>query len=234
MHIIRDLPDICFKTGYTVLENKGVAIVGMSPGNSYFKQDTIHTLLSFAQKAFSKVIIMIPDKPAIHTYKAIGYSSLEAEKIARRAGNRLRNCAQISIDALKAGRAECSIAVFDWYGDIETNKQYGTQKQYIYNLYRTNEQFRKDVRATTAEVIRPRLKQDRELESSCDVAIHFLLEELAFLVACPAIFEQSIAYIYHHRWPIWENLINGVYDDVKKELGFLVIQSTKASGHERF
>jgi len=89
MKIIESLKGVAFEIGREVVRVRGTAVVGMSLGNSYFKKETIAELLRFCSENFSEVRIIIADKPAEHTYKAIGYSSKKARKKARLNGNTL-------------------------------------------------------------------------------------------------------------------------------------------------
>lgn len=127
MHIVNNLNDNCFQNGYKIVEHRGTAIIGMSPGDSYFKQDTIQQLLNYTAQLFSHIIIMIPDTPAVDTYKAIGYESIKAERIARHAGSLLRRRSQASIDRIKANNSMCDITILNWAADIEPNHYYLSQ-----------------------------------------------------------------------------------------------------------
>jgi tRNA-dependent cyclodipeptide synthase len=52
---------------------KPLAIIGMSPGNSYFKDYEVRFLLKEAVERFDRCVIMVADIPAIATYVALGY-----------------------------------------------------------------------------------------------------------------------------------------------------------------
>ncbi len=49
--------------------------------------------------------------------------------------------------------------------------------------------------------------------------------EIAFLSASPKVFNvERVAYIYHKRWPIFENFVNGKFNGiVRTDLGFVII-----------
>ncbi len=57
-----------------------IRLIWMSAGNSYFQEQTIEKILGFANKKFSKIIIMSPNKPAAHTFSALGYDESESFK----------------------------------------------------------------------------------------------------------------------------------------------------------
>ncbi len=220
MKVILNLEGSCFKTGYEILNRNDTMLVGMSPGNSYFKKDTISQLLSTVSRLCKNVTIFIPDVPAKHTYNAIGYPITRAEAIARKKGNNLRN----HIRRAKDDNNITNITIIDWRKDIERSSAYHKYKKYIYDLYRKNEVFYHDARQTTKLVIADQIKKNIDLENAVDIAINYFLEELAFILASPGIcgFEK-IAYTYHKRWPIFENLISGHYDRLMPNIGFVII-----------
>lgn len=55
--------------------------------------------------------------------------------------------------------------------------------------------------------------------------MNYLLEELAFVIASPQIFNVSkTAYIYHKKWQIFEKLVNGAFDGIiREQTGFILI-----------
>jgi tRNA-dependent cyclodipeptide synthase len=63
---------------------KPLAIIGMSPGNSYFKDYEVHFLLEEAVTRFGRCAVMVADVPAIATYMALGYDRSRARNKAIR------------------------------------------------------------------------------------------------------------------------------------------------------
>jgi tRNA-dependent cyclodipeptide synthase len=51
---------------------KPLAIIGMSPGNSYFKNFEVRFLLQESIERFGRCAVMVADVPAIATYMALG------------------------------------------------------------------------------------------------------------------------------------------------------------------
>src|SRR5215831_2992954 len=102
MKIHKTPKSACQEKGEQVLQTKGIAIVGMSPGNSCFKQQIIDELIKFVAGRFPKVYVWIPDKPAEHTYKALGYTDQESKTKARQKGNNLKNHSRRTIEDIQA------------------------------------------------------------------------------------------------------------------------------------
>ena len=93
-------------------------------------------------------------------------------------------------------------------------------------LYGTNEAFRQDALDTTKTVLKTKLEKEIDLDQAAKEAVHYLLKELAFVLVSPVLFQvPRTVYIYHHEWPVFEKLVNGVYDSIPKEkVGFLLVK----------
>ena len=221
MEIQTGLRGLAFENGYEILQDRGLAIVGMSPGNGYFKEDRIDDLLKYCASKFSQVRIMIADKPAEHTYRAIGYTSQKAERKARLNGNTLQNHSQKSINGILG-----DVKSVEWKDEINSNKFYQNELSRVEAMYGENDCFRREVRETTRSVLEGILKQGVEIESAIDEGVHYLLKELAFLSASPEIFEtERVAYVYHNRWEVYEHFVEGKFDGQKRsDLGFVLVK----------
>lgn len=189
------------------------AVIGMSPGNSYFRLHVIKEILKKALGEYPRVGVLIPDVPAISTYVALGYPENRArtdKAIAQ--GNALKNRVREAIDTehLDASR----IRIFDWEKDgIESNEEYRRQFQYVKDLYESNKEFKKDADAATADVLNDNPFQKIPIgEEQVRKGVHYLLSEFAFMLFLPEYMnEELVGYIYHKPWPVFERLIAGNY-----------------------
>lgn len=205
-------------------------VIGMSPGNSYFKQEVIDQILTKALGEYKNIGIFIPDVPAISTYIALGYpENIARREKAMRQGNVFRNRIKNSIQTqgLDANR----IRVFDWKEEkIETHPDYIIQYNYVNNLYSNNRNFSDDVKEITSKVLQENPFKKKELsDQDIEIATHYFLSELAFMLFLPNYvgFEKCI-YVYHKSWPVFERFINGDYDQKKKDnMGFLLFPEFK-------
>lgn len=193
--------------------NNMFAVIGMSPGNSYFKLDVIKQILNKALDEYPRVGVFIPDVPAISTYIALGYPENRArtdKAIAQ--GNALKNKVRNAIETehLDASR----IRIFDWEKDgIEDNEEYRKQFQWIQGVYETNDEFRKDADAATAEVLNDNPFRKIPIgEEQIKKGAHYLLSEFAFMLFLPHYLNEGlVGYVYHKPWPVFERLIAGEY-----------------------
>lgn len=226
MNIQGGMEGIAFKNGYSIVKIRGMAIVGMSLGNSYFRREAIDNLLAYCGGIFSHTKIMIPDIPAKHTYEAIGYSSVKAERKARLNGNTLRNHCKKSIDTIILRNVKSDVKLVDWENQINSHKAYQRELRKIMEIYQHQLLFRQEARETTSAVLEGKLKSRMKIDEAVNKGVYYLLKELAFLSASPKIFEtKRVTYVYHDHWKIYEDFIEGKFDKKqRKDLGFIIIR----------
>lgn len=204
--------------------NSMYAVIGMSPGNSYFKQEVVTKLLEKALLEYPKVGIFIADVPAIATYKALGYPENRARRDkAIPQGNALKNRVINTISLKNIDSTK--VRIFDWSEEkIDGNTAYKEQFKYIAELYETNKDFRKEVQNTTREVLIDHSLRKVEIgEKEIETGTHYLLSEIAFMLFLPGyINEETVGYIYHKPWPVFEKLIAGEYDRPKENVQFIL------------
>jgi cyclo(L-tyrosyl-L-tyrosyl) synthase len=195
------------------------AIIGMSPGNGYFKQEVINQILAKAINEYPFIGIFIPDVPAIATYKALGYDDTRARKDkAIPQGNALRNKVQRVIETENLDISK--IKIFDWVGEkIEDNPLYREKFDYIMNLYNENPAFKTIVDDTTKSVLVDNAFRKIDItQNQIEIGTHYLLSEFAFMLFVGEYTnEEDVGYVYHNPWPVFENFIAGMYDGIKKE-----------------
>jgi cyclo(L-tyrosyl-L-tyrosyl) synthase len=225
MELVRGLSGYATKQGYKFYEKGDFALVPLCPGNGYFKPKVIEELLAFVSKKFLEVCIFMPDVPAIHTYKGLGYSEIKAEAKARRQGRRLTNYAKRAIEKIQLENTKVKFKVIDWNETINPDSGYRSALSEMNKLYTENLDFRKEIHEETTRVVKNHLKEGIKLEDAVEEGARYVLEEVAFLSASSKIFgKKQISYIYYMNWPLLENFIGGAYDGKKKDnFGFIMI-----------
>lgn len=225
MKVNYDLKGIGYDRGYQTLKNNGIALLGISPGNTYYKQSIISELIDVATTIFSKIYIVIPDKPHEHTYKAIGYADAEAQRRARKASHPLKK----SVDTAKENvtlKTDIPLHCFDWQTEIEASPCYQDKLDYIYTLYHGNKEFHDDIHNEVKHVIinYPHKKQETITESMLMEGAQYMLKEFAFFSALPDMVQtDTIALVYHREWPLWEKFSNGFYGQEILKIGLIII-----------
>ncbi|HLC48814.1 MAG TPA: tRNA-dependent cyclodipeptide synthase [Candidatus Andersenbacteria bacterium] len=199
-------------------------IIGMSPGNSYFKDEEILYLLKTTIDRFGKVAILIADIPAISTYIALGYPENRARRDkAIPKGNALKN--RVRKIMAKLGYSEDIVRIIDWEHEVENNSEYQKSYQNVLELYKQNRAFHSAADTTTYLVLESSKKDFDDIELATGIAVHYLLSEFAFLEFAPSFLEATkVIYVYHKNWQVYEDYIAGKFDHVvRPNLGFLLL-----------
>lgn len=180
-----------------------ILILGISINNSYFKEENLARLVSWASMRSNSVYIMIPDEPAVHTMMALGYTEKDAEKKSKKKSNALENkCNQI-IESLDVST---TVRVLRWK-DFNSNIHYTESLSGLRNVYQSDENFKCAVKNTTIEVLLSNglLAPSGEV---LEIGVQFLLKELAFISHADLILgHQSVGYVYHRTMPLMKDII---------------------------
>jgi tRNA-dependent cyclodipeptide synthase len=191
----------------------------MSPGNTYFREDTIALLLKGCAEHFSRAVVFIPAASARHTFAALGYSEAQAAAKARLKGNNLRHrCERV------AQAHGVKLEFVEWDTHVISATDYAEAQQKIAELYERSPEFKRSVQEATRGVLEGRLPRNTLAEAGIKRGAQYLLEELAFLEACPQLLRvPRAAYVYHRRWPVFENFIEGAFDGQRRaDVGFIL------------
>ena len=204
---------------------KPLAIIGMSPGNSYFKDYEVSFLLKESIDRFGSCAVMVADVPAIATYMALGYAQNQARNKAIPKGNNLKNRTRRLAQSL--GYNEEQVRIIDWSEEIECNSQYQQHYQRIVEKYNSLAPFADSVRKTCREVLENSEKELPNPQAAVEGAAHYLLSELAFMEFAPEFFACTrVCYLYHRNWPVYEDYICGRHDGLRKPyLDFLLLEA---------
>ncbi len=201
-------------------------IIGMSPGNSYFKDEEVAFLLETTVTRFGKAAILIADIPAIATYMAYGYPENRARNKAIPKGNNLKNRSRRIANQLGI---DDKVRIIDWEKEVGDNPEYQRYYSAIWSLYESNLSFAKEVDETTLAVLEGSGRDIQNLKEATKVAVHYLLSELAFLEFAPSFLEtDQVTYVYHKNWPVYERYVSGVFDgNHKQHLDFLLLENPR-------
>ncbi len=192
-------------------------VIGMSPGNSYFKDEVINKLLEAVVSKYGRAAILIADIPAISTYVALGYPENRARRDkALPQGNNLRNKTLRARGAL--GYSEEQVKIIDWTNEVQSNDLYLKKFEEVSNLYKNNIEFQRAADAATAEVLEYADKGLNNKEGAVKIGVNYLLSELAFLEFFVELTNsKKVIYIYHKNWPVYEQYIKGDFDSRSRE-----------------
>lgn len=207
------------------MDTTSFPVIGMSPGNSYFKDAEVRHLLKEVVQRFGKTAILVADTPAISTYIALGYPESRARNKAIPKGNNLKNRTRRIANEL--GFNQERVRIIDWDTEVAKEKSYLKAYQGMEQLYQTNKKFRKAIDETTQAVLIGSDKNIYDLALATKTATHYLLSELSFLEFAPGFLNtDKVIYVYHKNWPVYEEFIAGKYDHVPRpKLDFLLLEN---------
>ena len=200
-----------------------LAIIGMSPWNSYFKDKEVAYLLKETIKRYGKAAILVADIPAISTYIAMWYGLSQARSKAVLKWNNLKNRTKKLIQELWID--ENDVIIVDRDNEIKDNSEYSKHFATVQKLYNNNELFRKSVTATSQEVLQHSWKQFSP--EDIEKATEYLLSEIAFMEYAPAFFGvKKVAYVYHKNRFVFEDYISWLFDGkTRLYLDFILLES---------
>lgn len=185
---------------------KEVVAFGVSLYNSYFTEDRITRLLQDVASPGRKIYLVIVDLPVAHNLRAIGKDDSYIErKIPNRSNNAVNRCRR----AVETSGVEA--AILNWQ-DIASSSVYTEGVERFRKLYEEDAQFHLEAREVTSGVLFNKLGV-RADEQQVDVAVSFVLEELAFFWWGDEILgEDNLVNAYHSEMKILSDLIRGAYN----------------------
>lgn len=238
MQVSFDTPSAIHEKGLELLGQKGDMLLAMCLNNGYYNRDNIYKMLSFSLAFSDRVQIFTTDGPAKHNYFARGYNEADAEKSTRTKKNRLINQCNDGLEKINAKLPEDqqkSISFMVW-ADIYVDPAYQDTYAATKNLYETSDAFKKDIDETSRQVLMNRIGIESKVDEVLSVGVEYVLEELAFIVSYRNLKPETkpvsdhgnngFSYMYYEPWLVFENLINGVYDEPKEGIGFILAKIT--------
>lgn len=208
------------------MDTKPYPIIGMSPGNSYFKDVEIRYLLKETVERYGRCCVFVADVPAIATYIAYGYPENKARTKAIPKGNNLKNRTRKLMTDL--GFDDTQVRILDWESEIADDKAYRQIYELrVKHLYDSSAEFSRAVDDTTRTVLEASGRPISDLHTATKIAIHYLLSEIAFLEFSPQFLDcTQVTYVYHRNWPVYEDYICGKFDgQVRPHLDFLLLEN---------
>lgn len=182
-------------------EQGAVALIGISPFNSYFSSERISEILRFCERNERSIALFIPDGVTRYTLQARGYSPKRAARKTRRQVQYLRN---------KIARAAGSRKLRIWgCEELRANTAYAKHHAALCRAFETDRDFRQGSLDTTRWVLAAS-EQENIGEPAALLGVRYLLAELPLFLHAPEILgEEAVVFVYH-QCPIF---ITAMYRD---------------------
>ncbi len=92
-------------------------------------------------------------------------------------------------------------------------KEYDIKLKEIKELYKKSKEFKKDLQKLSKKALGEKLKKEKIEEATL-----YLIEEFAFILASPKIYDsENSTYLYHKKLEVPNKLLSGKYDKIKRK-----------------
>lgn len=173
--------------------------VGVSPFNGYFTTDRITTIAGWALATAPRMDFFVPDAPAAHTLRALGYPPARAAWKARRQGQYVHNKILTALHRL--GLPDDGARVLNW-STLFASPDYRARLAEVHRAYRQDPAFRRACQDASGWVLGNRLPTGcRPDPVQTRHAVRYLLAELPLLLDTPAIAGVPASLFCYHQAP---------------------------------
>ena len=181
------------------------AVIGISPGNSYFSAQRIIDLARWGTANFREVDLVYTDLHVAEMYGTLGYSPDDAR---RKAVKNLRGVrAKVTAAVETVGRVHGRLRSHAM-SDFQQNQAYQTIHQHLSTLLDTDPQFRVTCDALVDSFLSSKVLEGRAAtEEQREVCLKYICAEAPLFLDSPAILEvPSSLNCYHQLLPMAELL----------------------------
>jgi cyclo(L-tyrosyl-L-tyrosyl) synthase len=188
---------------------KNHALIGVSPFNSYFSEETLTKLFDWALNTFKDVNVFIPNEISSYTFEALGYDKNKALKKTRSQDRYLRNkvIKALITNGLNEHEAKQKIVFFT---DVLNNKKYFECYNNYENLYKNDKNFQESCLLTSKWVLEGKYDLESISQDSPNIAVQYFLKELPlFLNGTEILNIKSSLFVYKDT----PKLISRIYND---------------------
>ncbi len=198
------------------------AVVGISPFNSYFKEEKIEKIISWAMGNFNSVNVFIPDMISKFSLQAVGYSLERAIKKTRRQDSYLKNKVIRALNNIGFSDEEAFQNVL-FISALNSNESYVELYNQCIDLFEKNPEFRSDCFAASEWVLSG-MKKVSLNEHSLKHAVKYFLYELPLFLNTPQILNISSSLFIYHNIPYYIKKIYDDYSIVSSKQGFIAVE----------
>jgi cyclo(L-tyrosyl-L-tyrosyl) synthase len=188
---------------------KNHALIGVSPFNSYFSEEILTELFSWALKMFKDINIFIPNEISSYTFEALGYDKNKALKKTRSQDRYLRNKAVKALIANGLTENE-AIKRIVFFVDISKREKYISFYSTYKNLYEADKNFRAGCLLTSKWVLEGKCDLETIDEKAFGIAVQYFLAELPLFLNSPEILNLESSLFVYKDTP---EFVNRIYND---------------------
>lgn len=226
LSIIENNHNTYYKQGINNI-GKQSALVGISPGNSFFNRENMLSVLAGLCKLSPQVFVIIPDAIHVHNYCGSGYPLEIARKKARaensRVHKRLKDVCYILQNELKI----TNYRILDWQSNFEENSAYQDNLQTILTDYDNNKAFQQCINDHSFQYLYCRAKSRTVISFNISQAVLYYLKELALISSLKSIFYENFIVSYHKIWDQGFEYLEKLFPKLTSEISLIQYQVLK-------
>lgn len=214
--------------GWELVKKRELITVGMSIGNGYFTKERVEIILTGMANYFREVVVIIPDLPVLHTYRALGHNERDAvEKMKKHKQTIERHCRHAS-EQIKCQLGIENIKMLTWGNDFSEEECYKHAYDRAVDVFHSNPSFKEAILRNTERYILARLEdsdvqQLGGMKKMVEIAAHYLIEEMAFHEISHIVFGGEVIASYYKELELATSYVSGKYGNLpNRYFGWLV------------
>ncbi|MDI6413591.1 tRNA-dependent cyclodipeptide synthase [Streptomyces albus] len=180
----------------SVCERREHVVVGVSPGNSFFRVPLLADLIHWLNSRFARMDIIVPDAELAPTFMALGYSPERAAGKARGEVNAVRNRIVRAWESLGGPRPGDGLHLMS---ELVDRPQYLTARRRCEKALAVDGNLRTACQNASRTVLLARRPEKEPTAREIEQGMRYLLAELPFFVASADIFGVPSSLCFYHR-----------------------------------
>ena len=212
-----------YQRGQMLLEQQPI-LFGISPGNSFFSESSIKSLLEYLCDISPYVYILIPDKPHKYNFLGLGYSEKDAVKKSRKETNITQNRVTRACNAFLATSSRKNFRILNWTEEIESSSHYSDWQHKVNKLFNSNLQFHEQISILVENYLISRAQSRSTTEINIHQASNYFLCELAAFSALNHILGTPVTIAYHKYFNIGLDFLETEFAELDNQFSLLHYQ----------
>lgn len=218
--------------GWELVKKRELMTVGVSPGNGYFTGDRLEMILMGMASYFTEVVVIVPDMPSLHTYRALGYDEHRAMDRVKKHRQDIDRCYRRASEQILLNFGKNNMRILMWSGGFAQEEYYQQAYSRAIDIYHNNLEFRESVQRNIKRFILARLEeQDLQqlggMKNIVEKAAYYLIEEMAFHEVFHIVLGKDPISSYYKDLELVPNYVNGNYGDSQnKHVGWVAYNIT--------
>ncbi|MFD7665060.1 tRNA-dependent cyclodipeptide synthase [Streptomyces sp. NPDC059788] len=174
-------------------------LIGVSPGNSYYRIPTLARMLRWAHATFQRVDVIVPDRSLASNYRAQGYPEQAAHKKARTELSSVRRRIRRAFERTGIPEPDQRTHLLS---ELAQSPEYRALHQRVRDALASDERTRRVCREVTARAVTtggPQPVRGGAAESDpTGLALEYLIDELPFFIDTPSILDVPTSLASYH------------------------------------